>query len=144
MAGIKTLFINLAILGLLIFGIMSFIIITQGDNSASDSVGEHELMNNTYGSLYGKLTGAEGSSQSASDTFGEASPPSQNLGEMGVTSIISTTRLLKAMSQGLWNIYIKLPMAILGVSPAVASVMSSIVMFSLIIGAWAIWKGVFN
>ena len=60
---------------------------------------------------------------------------------MDVGSTVSATRTARTIIVGLWNIYVKLPMIILGVSPIVAGVINSILLIFIVIGIWAIWKG---
>jgi len=139
---IKT-FTNIALIGLIVFGMMSFIIITQSDNSVSTGINTNELINATYNDLYANLSSSQGDAQKSSDTFGSITP-SQSFGELEVTSVVSPTRIFKTISIGLWNILIQLPIKVLGVSPIVASIISSIIILLLIIGIWAIWKGVIN
>lgn len=134
---------NIALIGLVIFSIMSFVIINQVNNGVIDPISDNSLINNTYNDLYGNLSATQGEAQTSSDTFGSITP-SQQYGELEVTSVVSPTRIFKTIATGVWNIFIQLPMKILGVSPVVASIISSIVILLLIIGVWAIWKGVIN
>ncbi len=55
--------------------------------------------------------------------------------------MVSATRTARTMVTGSWNIFIKLPQVILGVSPIVASAINTILLIFLAIGIWAIWKG---
>jgi hypothetical protein len=134
---------NIALIGLVLFSILSFIIITENDNGVDNGIMSNNLINSTYNDLYGNLSETQSNAQTSSDTFGSITP-SQQYGELEVTSVVSPTRIFKTMSIGLWNIFIQLPMKILGVSPVIASVISSIIILLLIIGVWAIWKGVIN
>lgn len=136
----KTLFGNLAVLGVFTLAMMSFIIITQNDNSVSEPLGSHNLINDTYGNLYSNLSNSKTSAEQSSEDFLKRSPD-PSLGELNPLKIFSVLKTFRAMTVGLWNIYIKLPMVILGVSPVVASVISTILLLLLIIGAWAILKG---
>ncbi len=137
----QKLFGNIVISALFVFAIMTFIIIVQVDNNALQKITDNELINSSYGSLSGNLTNMQPTGQASLDTFGTNPPSERQLGELDVTSVISPTKLFRAMSIGTYNILIKLPMNVLGVSPIVASVISSIIILLLIIGIWAILKG---
>ncbi len=140
---IKRLFINMGILGLFVFGMMAFIITTQTSNSVNIPITNNTLINETYGDLSSSLSGSQTKSETVLGNFGNVTP-TQQFGELEVKSIIPTTKIVKTITLGLWNILIKLPMVFLGVSPIVASLISSIIIMLLIIGVWAVWKGVIS
>ncbi|GAH11007.1 unnamed protein product, partial [marine sediment metagenome] len=120
MAGLKSILINMVVLGILIFGIMSWIIIIQsdGDVSPGNKILNNSLINESFGDLQTSLD-QQSASQGSLDSL-EDVPPTEYIGDLDVGSVVSTTRTTKDMVTGLWNIYIKLPMVILGVSPIVA------------------------
>lgn len=137
----KKLFGNFALLALFVFAFVSFVLITQTDNGVSDKITNNGIINQTYNDLYGNLSSYQGEAQTSSDTFGGITP-SQTYGELEITSVVSPTKVFKTIGIGTYNILIKLPMKILGVSPIIASVISAIVILFFIIGIWLIWKGV--
>jgi len=140
---LKKLMTTMGILGLLVFSVMAFIVTTQNENSVLFPITNHSLINSTYESLSGNLSSSEDKTATASANFGNITP-TQQFGELEVTSIISPTRIMKTIIVGFWNIFIKLPQAILGVDPLVASLISSLILVFIIIGIWAIWKGVIS
>ena len=137
----KQLVIGMTVFSLLIFSAMSFIINIQDQNNADENIKENTLINKTYYDLQGNLSGTQTEGETASGVFGDITP-SQQFGELEVTSMVSPTKIFKTMTIGLFNILIGLPMILLGVSPIVASVISAILLLLLIIGIWAVWKGV--
>lgn len=141
MTDIKYILTNMVILGILIFGIMSFIIIIQSDSNvdSENRILNNTLINESYGDLQISLNQQE-DSQRALDSL-EDVPPTEYVGDLDVGSTVSATRTARSIVTGLWNIYIKLPMVILGVDPLVASAISSILLIFIAIGIWAIWKG---
>ncbi len=141
MTDIKYILINMITLGILIFAIMSFIIIIQNDNSldSENRITNNTLINESYGDLEASLN-QQDNSQSALDAL-EDVPPQDYVGDLDVASTVSATRTAKAIVIGLWNVLIKLPMVILGVSPIVTGAITSILLILIAIGIWAIWKG---
>lgn len=138
---LKKLMGNLVISGLFIFAIISFIIIIQSENNeVVIPLMNNSLFNETYSDLYGNLTDSKDSSQKASDDFGTITP-NQKFGIVQVISIFSSTKIFKTIGLGFYNIIVKLPVEFLGVSPIVASVISTIILLLFIIGIWAVWKG---
>lgn len=141
MTDIKSILSKMVILGVLVFAIMSFIIIIQSDGEVDpeNRILNNTLINESYGDLQTSLdqqTAAENSLNSLEDV-----PPEEYVGDLNVASTVSATRSARSIIVGLWNIYIKLPMIILGVSPIVASAISTILLIFIVIGIWAIWKG---
>lgn len=137
---VKKTFINFALLGLCILALFSFIIIFQEDNNATEKITDNAIINNTYGQLYGNLSNFEDKANKENSVFGEITP-TESYGEVQIDSMTSPTKTLKAMVLGVYNVLIKLPSVILGVDPVVASIISGILIFALIVGIWAIWKG---
>ena len=136
---IKTILTNMGLLGLVMFGMIAFIVTTQTDSNINNSLLTNDIINETYVDLESSLSSAK--AKTASDNFGKVTP-TQEFGELEIISIIAPTRVAKALITGLWNVFIKLPQTVLGVSPVVASLISSILLIFIIIGMWAIWKGV--
>ena len=126
---------------LLIFCVLSFVINTQNLNNSPEKITDNSLINQTFSALGGNLSAAQSESQTSSDIFGEITPE-QEIGVLDVTSVISPTRIFKTITVGFFNSLILLPAQILGISPIVFSSISSILLLLIIIGIWAIWKGV--
>jgi hypothetical protein len=137
---LKNLFVNMALFGLIVFGVMAFAIMTQEQNDVSTPLTEDDTINDTYGDLSSTLGGSRGDLQTASDVFNNVTP-TQQFGELEVTSIVSPTKIIKTMISGIFNILVKVPQKILGVSPIVGGLIGAILFVLLIIGIWAIWKG---
>lgn len=136
----KKLFINFALLGLIIFSMLSFIIIFQGDNNTNEKIVNNEIINSTYKSLYGNLSSASTTASEQNSIFGSVAP-TQSYGEVQIDSVVSPTKAFKSMILGTYNILIKLPSQFLGISPVVTAIISAILIMLLIVGIWAIWKG---
>lgn len=136
----KKLFINFALLGLIIFGMLSFIIIFQSDNNSPERIINNKIINNTYNNLYGNLSNTQNTAQEQGSIFGDVTP-TESFGEVQIDSVVSPTKAFKSIILGIYNILIKLPSQILGVSPIVGAIISAILIMLLIIGIWAIWKG---
>jgi hypothetical protein len=136
----KKLFINFALLGLIVFGMLSFIIIFQNDNGATDKILSNQIINKTYGDLYRNLSNSQSTASQQSDIFGDVTP-TESYGEVQIDSVVSPTKAFKSIILGIYNILIKLPSQLLGVSPIVGAVISAILIMLLILGIWLIWKG---
>jgi len=144
---VKKLLVNMGLLGLFVFGMMAFMITTQSDNSVSNPLTNDSRIGNTYSTLEGNLTNAKSTAQTSSDSFGNVTP-TQEFGELEVTSIVSPTKVAKTIIVGFWNTFLVLPTQILNPSgdiiPVVFGLLGAILLIFLIIGVWAIWKGVIS
>lgn len=139
----KKLFIAFALFGLVIFGMMSFIINFQVDNSSLERITDNPIINNTYSGLYSNLSASQNIAKEQNSIFGSVTP-TESYGEVQIDSVVSPTKAFKSMILGTYNILIELPSQILEISPVVTSVLSAIFIMILIIGIWAIWKGSIN
>ncbi len=141
MTDIKSILVNVIVLGILTFAIMNFIIGIQINNEVDpeNRITNNSLINESFGDLEVSLD-QQAASENALDSL-EDVPPTEYVGDLDVGSTVSATRTARATVVAIWNIYIKLPMIILGVSPIVASGISTILLIFLAIGIWAIWKG---
>ncbi len=137
---LKKIFINFALLGLLVFSIMSFIIIFQSDNNSGERITDNQLINKTYNDLYGNLSNAQEEAQKQNNLFGRTTK-TESEGELQIDSVVSPTKTSKTLVLGIYNILIKLPMNLFGVSTVVASIISAILILIVIIAIWAVWKG---
>jgi hypothetical protein len=136
----KKIFINFAWLGLIVFGMLSFIIILQINNNSTERITSNKIINNTYNDLYSNLSSSQSTAQNQNAIFGDVTP-TESYGEVQIDSVVSPTKAFKSIILGVYNILIKLPSQILGVSPVVTAIISAILIMLLIIGIWAIWKG---
>lgn len=141
MSDIKSILTRMVILGILVFAIMNFIIIIQSDSGMNQEnmITNNSLINESYGELQQSLNSQDSAQSSLSSL--EDDPVTPGIGDLNPASTVSATRTARTIITGLWNIYIKLPQVILGVSPVVASAISSILLIMIAIGIWAIWKG---
>lgn len=137
----KSLAVNISIVGVLILAIFSWTIVTQTQNNPQNLITNNSIINSTYYELYGNLSAAQAQGDQASSTFGNITP-SQSFGIVDVTSVVAPTKIFRSLILGVYNIVIELPMKILGVSPIVAGVIDALLLLFIILGIWAIWRGV--
>ena len=141
MTDVKTLVFKFVLLGVLIFGIMNFIIAIQvsGGLTSNDRITNNSLINDSFGDLATTLDQQAASEKSLNSL--EDVPPQIYAGDLNVASVVSATMTARKIVIGLWNIYIKLPQVILGVPPVVAAAITTILLILIAIAIWAVWKG---
>lgn len=137
----KGLFISIIIVGMVILSIMSFTIQLQTDNNTAELITNNTIINNSYGKLESNLSSARTNADSAEQTFGGVTPTS-TYGIVDVTSVVSPLRIFRSMVVGTFNVLIVLPVKILGLPPLISGVLSAILFLLIILGIWAIWRGV--
>ncbi len=139
MAQFEKTFMNFMIIGLLIVGLLAFIIILQNDNSISDKFIDNEIINETYAGLSEDLEGLRGQSQ-AQKTLFESENPTAGFGTILLFSIVSAGKVFNGMIISLFNTLIKLPVVFLGLDPVIVSVLSAMLILGIILGLWAVYK----
>jgi hypothetical protein len=141
MTDFKNLFINVVVVGVLTLAIFSWVIIVQTQNNPAQLITNNSLINDSFGELTSNLEQAQDNANTASETFGEITP-SQSFGIVDVTSVVSPTRIFRSLLVGTYNVLIELPIKILGVPPIIAGVIDATLFLLIILGIWAIWRGV--
>lgn len=139
MAKFYELFINWMLIGLVVVGILSFGVTYQEDNDADDKFIDNSLMNQTYNALRTDLADLRDQSQ-AQKTLFESENPTSGFGTILLFSIVSTGKVFNSMIIGVFNTIIKLPTVVLGLDPIVLSVIGTMLILTIIIGLWVVYK----
>ncbi len=133
------LFTSFLMIALLVFGILSFGIQFQSENNVEDPFVENQLINETYGTLQTDLNSYGSESQLQKSLF-ESDEPLAGFGSILLFSILSAGKVFNGMVVGTFNTLIKLPIVILGVDPVIVSVLGTLLIFSIIMGLWILYK----
>ncbi|KKM74233.1 hypothetical protein LCGC14_1402380 [marine sediment metagenome] len=139
----KDIFVRLMFVGIIFLSILSWIILTQEQNDTTNLITNNTLINKTFGDLNTNLAGTQIQADTASSNFGNVTP-TDALGIVSVQSVVSPTRIFKSLILGTYNILIALPAQFLGIPVVVIAMLNAILTLFLILGIWAIWKGVFR
>ena len=139
MAKFYELFISFMLIGLAVLSIFALGISVQEDNNVDNPFIENTLMNETYSDLRDSLEGLKDSSQ-AQKTLFESENPTSGFGTILLFSIVSAGKVFNGMVIGIFNIIIKLPVVVLGLDPIVVSVISTMLIITIIIGLWIVFK----
>jgi len=133
------LFTSFLMIALIVFGILSFGIQFQSENNVEDPFVENQLINETYGTLQTDLNSYGSESQLQKSLF-ESDEPLAGFGSILLFSILSAGKVFNGMVVGTFNTLIKLPIVILGVDPVIVSVLGTLLIFSIIMGLWILYK----
>lgn len=133
------LFVSTLLFSLLAFGIFAFAISSQEENEIEDPIIENSLINQTYGDLHDQLGSMRGTSNSQKQAF-ELENPTTGFGSIILLSVVSSGKVFTTMVVGTLNTLFKLPAVILGVDPVIFSVLVSILLATIIVGLWILYK----
>ena len=132
-------FINFALIGLIIFSMFAFITKFQEDNNVSPGVMEDATMNATYSDLKDTLDALDEDTQTQKTLF-ENEDPKKGYGTLLLFSIVSSGKVFNSMIMGIFNTIVKLPVVALGIDPVIISVIITILMVTIIISLWILYK----
>ena len=139
MAKFEKLFVNYALLGLLILSLLAFGFTLQTDNNASETIKDNTLLNESFGQLQTNLGGMRSKSQTQRELF-EEEKPTAGFVSLILFSVVSSGKVFTGMIMGTFNVLIKLPMIVFGIDPIIASVLSTILLVGIILGLWVLYK----
>lgn len=139
MANFRDIFKNFLLLGLIVFAIFGFAINLYLDNDEGDAFGDDPTINGVYSDLSSNLGGLRDKSQSQNSLFNNDNPTSGASGIL-LLSIVNIGQTFNGIIISIFNIVIKLPVIYLGLPEEVVSILIGLLIFSMIIGLWAIYK----
>lgn len=139
MSNFYKLFMSFMLVGLMTFSLFALIITSQEDNEISEKFIDNDLINNSYSSLRTDLTSFSNNSQTQKTIFEEENPTA-GLGTILLFSIVSSGKVFNSMVIGTFNTLITLPTVFLGLDPIIVSVISTMLIITIIISLWIIYK----
>ena len=139
MASFRETYINFALLGLMVFSLISFISVTQLNNNVNDTILNDSILNRSFSSLGTDLGDLQTQSNSSRESY-EADIPERGFGSLIVFAIVGVGNTFTGMITGVYNILIDLPATKLGVPKIVFQVLGSILMVSLILLTWRVYR----
>lgn len=139
----KELFVRFALFGLIVFCLIAFVYTIQKDNGVPYGTGknilDNEILNKSFHQLESNLSDMESKANKQKANF-EGETPTISFGSLVFTTITSIGKVFNGMIIGVYNLFIVLPMQLLGVSPVIAGVLSTILIILIILGLWEIYK----
>ncbi|KKL91642.1 hypothetical protein LCGC14_1892650 [marine sediment metagenome] len=132
-------FITFALIGIFIFASISFIVTTQKDNNVDETILENDVINRTYINLEANLSSFRGGAQEQKESF-ELDVPEPGFGSLIIFAIVGVGQIFSGMILGIYNVFIVLPASILGISPVVIQVLTTIIIISLILLIWRVYR----
>ncbi len=135
----RKLFTVFSIIGLFVFAAISFIDSLQTENNASSSILENELINRTFSSLSEDISDQQTTTNSSKNAF-ESEIPAPGFGSLIIFAIVGVTHTFTSILTGTYNLIIVLPLVTLGIPSPVANILGSILMITLTLFAWRVYR----
>ncbi len=132
-------FVIFALIGLFVYASISFIVVTQRANNVDLTILENEAINRTFTRLETNLSEFRTQTQGQKETF-ESEIPERGFGSLLIFSIVSIGQKFTGMIVGVYNIFIVLPSAVLGIPKIVMSVLSAILLVTLVLLVWSVYR----
>lgn len=135
----KEIFTTFALIGLLIFATISFIVTTQRNNNVDETILENPVINKTYTRLESNLSEFGSQTQLQREAF-ESEIPERGFGSLIIFSIVSIGQKFVGLIVGVYNIMIVIPSSILGIPKVVTSILTAILIVTLILLIWRVYR----
>ncbi len=132
-------FSRFGLVALIVFGLFSFIVIVQSDNSAVQPLTEDSRFSDSFSNISEELADLEDTSQDQWDAL------KQEKSIVGFGSIVLFTpvnigKTFGSLVFAMFELIIKLPVIILGIPLTVTSVLLSWLIISIVSALWIFWK----
>jgi len=137
--GFRSLVIAMVLAGLILFGLINFAIDTAEDNNANQTILENRQINQSYAGLKEDLEKLESQAQEQRKNF-EEDTVSTGLGFFILTTIIGGGRVFTGLTIGIFNTITEPLSSVLGIPVAVLGVFSFILLITLMLLAWRLYK----
>jgi hypothetical protein len=134
--------ISVVVSGLFVLSILSWVILTQTQNNTEYLITNNTVINSTYSNLYGNISAAQTQADTAFVPYAGNTTPTTSYGIADINLIVSPTRIFTALTLGTFNVIVVLPSKFLGVPPIVIGIAEAILLLIIILGGWALIRGI--
>lgn len=132
-------FYNFMFLALCVLALFSFIFVLQRDNNAPQPISNNTLFSETATNLGSTLNNSESSSKIQQNIF-NAEKPQQGFGSIVLFGIVSAGKTFTNMIYSFFDLILRIPMVVLGIDSKIVSAFITILVVTLIIGIWIVYK----
>ncbi len=133
------MFVTFSLLGLIIFGTLTFMVSLQTQNGLTENILDDSVINKTYTNLSSKLIQSSDTANTTKTAF-EKDIPEPSTFALVIFATIGVVQTITGMVLGVYNILIVLPATKLGIPQVVINVIGSLVIVSLVLGAWRLYR----
>jgi len=133
------LFTLFALIGLLIFGLISFGYNFQQENDMVNTIRDDDRINKTYIDLNSSLSDFRNKAELRKGSF-ENESATESSGSLILFTITSAGKVFTGMITGVYNVLIVLPALILGIDPIIISVFTALLLVTLVLSLWRLYR----
>ncbi len=124
---------------LVALGLLTSAFIIQDDNGAPEKLASNELFNSTAERLSLNFTESEGSGKLQQGLF-NSEVPKPGFGSIVLFGIVSAGKTFTNIVYSFFDLVIRIPTIVLGIESAIVSAFLTLLIISLIIGVWIVYK----
>lgn len=130
---------NILVIALVITAMISFVITTQYQNDASQSLGNNSLFNDTVTKLVNQLQDAENESALQQNLFNDEKPK-QGFGSIVLFGIVPAVKTFSTNTYGFIGLIIRIPVVLFGIDPTIQNTVITWLIILLLIAIWLVYK----
>lgn len=127
------------VIGLFALALFALINNIQQNNDAEQPLIENKLVGDTYADLNNTIGSLEGTSSTQKNLFFQEKP-AIGFGAIVLYTIVSVGKTFGNIIFTLLTLVIKVPLIVLGVDPAITSMLISFLTISVVIALWIVYK----
>ncbi len=135
----REVFLTFSLIGIFVLAGISFIVTTQRDNGVENTILENDVINRTFTNLESDLGGFSSNASTQKESF-ESEIPERGFGSLIIFAIVGVGNKFTSLIVGVYNIFIVLPASLLGIPSVVISVLTSILLLSLVLLIWRVYR----
>ncbi len=139
MASFLEMFTTFSLIGLMVFGGILFVTNLQNENNLNITILNDTIINSTFIDLNNSLGAFSDSASGGKDAF-EEDKPASGFVDLVLFAVIGVVTTFTGLILGVWNVLIVLPASLLGVPSVVIGVLGALLMVTLILSAWRLYK----
>ncbi len=139
MVDFKGLIITALLVGLFIFALISFGVQLAKNSDANMSILDNPAINDSFVSIESKLGEAKDTAEAGRKGLWSGIPLLEEVGII-LDSIVSVGQVFSQMVIGVYELTFGLITETLGISPIVLGVITAIVLVSIVLLAWSVFK----
>ncbi len=136
---LREVFISFALVGIIVFATISFIVSTQTQNNVENTILEDDIIFKVYNQTNTTLLSFRDNASSQKGNF-EKEFPERGFGSLIIFAIVGVGQTFTDMILGVYNVFIILPSRFLQIPPQVISAITAILIVTLVLLAWRVYR----
>lgn len=137
--GFRNIVIAFLLVGLFMFSLISFGVELAADNEINQTILSHPTINSSYQKIESNLSTAASTASGQRANF-ETEIPTESFGSLLFYSIVSAGKVFGGMMASMYNLITGSFSEVLGVSPIVLGTITAIILMSMVLLAWRVYK----